>query len=192
MFIVVFFSSLFSFNVNATTLPEISAAQGIHNTLNSQATPNYDTEDVRQRVQDYEREQEERSRQYDSIVNNSSSIDRPPINPDDLGGNLNNQELERANRHEDDVDYKTGSTVLYTKKCDPKSQNCNRGAVFTNVKSVIFDYNNRRGRFANVPKSKQPGSKVAGKTATETKVADTKEAKESERGLASENPKKAE
>ena len=46
------------------------------------------------------------------------------------------------------VDYKSGMQVFYKNTCTASQKNCRRGAVLTNIKSVIFNYAHSRGIFA--------------------------------------------
>ena len=47
------------------------------------------------------------------------------------------------------IDYKTSTQVFYKNDCLSSQSNCKRsGAVFTNIKSVIFNYAHSRGSFS--------------------------------------------
>ena len=46
------------------------------------------------------------------------------------------------------VDYTSPIQIFYKRKCASNQANCNRGAVLTNIRSVIFDYAHTRGSFA--------------------------------------------
>ena len=47
------------------------------------------------------------------------------------------------------IDYKAKTQIFYKKDCLPSQSNCQRrGAVFTNIRSVIFDYAHSRGSFS--------------------------------------------
>ena len=47
------------------------------------------------------------------------------------------------------INYKTTTQIFYKKDCQPSQSNCKRsGAVFTNIKSVIFNYAHSRGSFS--------------------------------------------
>ena len=47
------------------------------------------------------------------------------------------------------IDYKSSTQVFYKKDCLPSQSDCKRsGAVFTNIKSVIFNFAHSRGSFS--------------------------------------------
>ena len=53
------------------------------------------------------------------------------------------------------IDYKAGTQIFYKKDCLPAKNDCKRsGAVFTNIKSVIFNYAHSRGSFSKNKESK--------------------------------------
>ena len=48
------------------------------------------------------------------------------------------------------IDYKASTQIFYKNDCLPSQKNCKRdGAVFTNIKSIIFDYAHSRGSFSS-------------------------------------------
>ena len=49
------------------------------------------------------------------------------------------------------VDYTSPTQVFYKRECPPEEKDCVRGAVLTNIKSVIFDYSKTRGSFTMDP-----------------------------------------
>lgn len=58
-------------------------------------------------------------------------------------------QTDRIIEIEKPIDYKTGTQIFYKKDCLPSQSNCKRsGAVFTNIKSVIFNYAHSRGSFS--------------------------------------------
>ena len=63
---------------------------------------------------------------------------------DELGDQSIQDEIEP-------VDYGRSVQIFYKNKCPRSAGNCDRGAVFTNIKSVIFDYARAR---AGLPRRK--------------------------------------
>ena len=58
-------------------------------------------------------------------------------------------EADKIIEIEKPIDYKLGTQIFYKKDCLPSEKNCKRsGPVFTNIKSVIFDYAHSRGSFS--------------------------------------------
>ena len=55
------------------------------------------------------------------------------------------------------VDYTSPTQIFYKRECPPDKKDCVRGAVLTNIKSVIFDYSKTRGSFMN-PQPADDGS----------------------------------
>ena len=149
------FSLVFSQSVSAVTLGEVGAAAGVASTLQGTAqTQQKGTLDkVKQTVQHYEQNQEQKIKEAQGIYsatvpssNNreSSSSDLPRIPQMDSMKHLTKEELEERFQDEgvkqktNPVDYKAKVQIFYKRKCAPSQKNCNRGAVLTNIKSVIF------------------------------------------------------
>ena len=51
------------------------------------------------------------------------------------------------------VNYDRKTQVFYKKRCEASDKTCFRHPVFTNIKSVVFNYQHRRGVFANRDKT---------------------------------------
>lgn len=95
----------------------------------------------------------------------SFSEEEDPLPTQQLEENLNDLTKEELDRRFSDqdiyqevepVDYKSSIQVFYKNRCPASSsKNCQRGAVLTNIKSVIFDYAHSRGNFAPKEKSEK-------------------------------------
>ncbi|MCY4321702.1 MAG: hypothetical protein OXC37_04805 [Bdellovibrionaceae bacterium] len=90
-----------------------------------------------------------------NFVDNNFS---PPPNDDiivvsDNEQNLNSENSENQDEfldnEEDSINYKQLTHIFYKNPCKADQANCVRsGAVLTNIKSVIFDYDHNRGKFS--------------------------------------------
>lgn len=204
MIVVIFFLIFSISQATAVTVIEQGVAASIQNTLSATAvSPSYDTEASEKAVEDYNRRQNERendpnfNNRAPDDFNNSYNADNNSYNPDNnldnyseniqipKGGSdsanvdANKRLLENNNNSSNKASYdKKGLQILYTKKCTSKDKTCNRGAVLTNIKSIVFDYNNRRGLYAKVPKNKEANKNE--------QIASQKEQSSNDRGLASE------
>ena len=164
MRIILFLSLFFSFPVFATTLGEIGAAAAIANKL--QETGQADSASlIKQAKEKLEQYNEAEKRKLASIV--SGNVTPPASDPVEgsqpqqnlTGGtedlkHLTEREIEERFQDQgiepetEPVDYKAGIQVFYKNKCSASQKDCSKGAVLTNIKSVIFDYAQSRGSFA--------------------------------------------
>ena len=79
------------------------------------------------------------------IKTTAEALNLRDMTSEELSEELEDQEIEDEI---DLVDYKRSVQVFYKNKCPRRAKNCVRGAVFTNIKSVIFDYARSRAGFA--------------------------------------------
>ncbi len=75
-------------------------------------------------------------------VEESSLDESQKEEQDQLAHRLKQNKAEEANP----VDYKADVQIFYKRKCQNNQKNCNRGPIFTNIKSVIFNYNRTQER----------------------------------------------
>ena len=152
-------SFFFSSNVFAMTLGEVGTAASIANTLQgtAQIQPKNTLNKVKNKVQRYEQAQQKRLPKLPSTSNKPR-----PSKPDvhvvreerERERTIKEQYLEERFKQEkiqqetNPVDYKAGIQIFYKRDCSASQKNCNKGAVLTNIKSVIFDYAHTRGSFA--------------------------------------------
>lgn len=152
------------FFLSATTLGEIGAAGAIAGKLNEIAQPKatHLLDKVKQQVQKYE---EVEQKKIAGIKNSSTPVqsaiqhltqhshtqkDIRNLSANELADRLQDSDIESE---ASPVDYKASMQIFYKRSCSPSEVNCNKGAVLTNIKSVIFDYAHSRGSFAkNQPK----------------------------------------
>lgn len=163
---VVFFfllSWVFSFSVFASTLGEMGAAAAIAGELQKTGQANLAplVDQVKEKVKQYEQTQQERladivSESGKKLASEQGMDSRAPqsIAEGKALEHLTDREIEERLQDEaikpetNPVDYKAGIQVFYKRTCPAPQENCNRGAVLTNIKSVIFDYSHSRGSFA--------------------------------------------
>lgn len=197
MFIFLFNLSFLTSQALANTLLEQSATLSIQNTLSNTASPSYDTEESKKAIENYNKSLEKRSAQYENSYDNPShdlrhDYDKPSHEKryerdeqDKLSSVIQQQIANHdynKNKTLQDGSYNKKLQVLYTKICPPETysnKECNRGPVLTNIKSVVFDYNNRKNMYANVPKVKKDKA---------NKTKNTNLLSQSERALASSSP----
>lgn len=89
-----------------------------------------------------------------NFVRKKSNLSSQNISPETLK-QMTESDLEETFRDEaiyqdvKSVDYKSDIQVFYkNSSCSVGQKNCHRGAVLTNIKSVIFDYAHTRGSFS--------------------------------------------
>jgi len=162
MFFFFILSFAFSNNVSAVTLGEVEAAAGIASTLQgtAQTQPQNTLNKVKQTVQNYEQIQQQQMKEAQDIGSQSAysashSTNSPSVSLDshnikhltkeDVGRRLKD---EGVHQKTNSVDYKAQVQVFYKRKCLSSQKDCNRGAVLTNITSVIFNYAHTRGSFS--------------------------------------------
>ncbi len=90
------------------------------------------------------------------LEGHAENLSEPSLPPEDKSQHSAKEELDEDEDLRDKeeyqdanpVDYKARMLVFYKRKCPPSQKRCNRGAVLTNIKSVIFNYAHTRGSFA--------------------------------------------
>ena len=155
-------SFVFSHHTLAMTLGEVGAAAGIASTLQgtAQTQPKDTLDKVKQTVQNYEQIQQQQMEEAQNISAQTVSSVNHPTEPQSVSSDFHNvkhltkEELDKrfddegVHQKTNPVDYKAQIQIFYKKKCLPSQKDCNRGAVLTNIKSVIFNYAHTRGSFA--------------------------------------------
>ena len=81
----------------------------------------------------------------------NSSVVSNPYSKEELDKKLQDEEIRQETQA---VDYKRKFQVFYKRDCQASQKNCHRGAVLTNIKSLIFDYAHKRGSFSEIKKEK--------------------------------------
>ena len=162
---LVYFVLIFPCGALATTLLETGAAVGIANTLQGtvQTQPQKILDKTRKTVKKYEKAQQVALEGVSKTVPPIGQNKAPaPNRSTDISINSSSERLRNLTKDELDkrfqdegiyqetkpVDYKRSVQVFYKRECPPSQKNCDRGAVLTNIKSVIFDYAHTRGSFA--------------------------------------------
>ena len=154
-------SFIFSNSVLVAALGEVGAAAGIASTPQgtAQTQPQNTLDQVKQTVQKYEQIQQQMKEAQDIHTQTASSVNHSADSSSVSSGSpglklLTKEDVEKRLKDEgvrqktNPVDYKTQVQVFYKNKCLPSQKDCDRGAVLTNIKSVIFDYAHTRGSFA--------------------------------------------
>jgi len=169
--IFIFFNS-----AEAANLIETGVATGINNTLQQKATlqPKEFLNKAQNAVNKYEEDQQRRLElEGNPIKDPSNEEDQQRYLEEDQQRHLEleadpikdpSNEEEKKNQDENSnlviqntkpVDYESSIQVFYKKDCSNLPNNCQRGAVLTNIKSVIFDYAHARGSFAKPSKESE-------------------------------------
>ena len=153
---------LFAFS---TTLGEIGAAAAIAGKLQQTGQANVVplVQQVKGKVEQYEEAEQRKIANIESMETTSTHSPQrisssPEIARERALESLTESEVEK--RFQDQgvdpetkpVNYKAGIQIFYKKNCAPSQKNCSKGAVLTNIKSVIFDYAHSRGSFAELKK----------------------------------------
>ena len=163
MFVIL---SFFFFNfVVASTLIETETALGIQKKLQETASPAQKKEmlnQVKQKIEAYEKAQQNQDLQ--ALDSQPPDLFKKPKISDtsdetDSSEKLSAEDLEQESKNKEtiqqkkskSVNYTKSAQVFYKKKCLPSRSDCNRGAVLTNIPSVIFDYAVSRGIFEEKP-----------------------------------------
>ena len=166
------FSSICSSGVFASTIIEMEAAGGIASTLQEtvQSQPANLIQGARETVQKHEETQNRRLANIEAVnlgleapspsqteqksppFSSSPSVDRSgKAAPFSTEGTSPAQD-KKIHQKVESVDYNRNIQVFYKRGCEPSQKNCHRGAVLTNIKSLIFDYAHRRGSFSKIEK----------------------------------------
>lgn len=158
--------SQFCIQAQATTLSELGAVTAISNQLQGHASTKLApiVNQVQQQVANYKQINQNKFSE-NSDYNNYENSDNYKKSTSSYEGSPESSrdtyQEKQAQSNIKNIDYNKGLQVFYKKSCKAGEKKCHRGAVLTNINSVIFDYAKARGRFADLKNKRSLASETS-------------------------------